>query len=251
MITKEEIFEHAVKVALGMSKNQIDDFVIKSHVTGDRQLKQVLIEVENRLHNRKKMDIGKRRSQLAVDVAQDRLDKAETEFEKTEFQIELDDAKLDLEMWDRRTAQLDYEMNVFIDHIQKNVDSLEELEKGTAWNDDEERKYWVARLGKQAAMDIIAHGRVGIGNLDSISMMQQEDQIAALDVASQYSCLMKLSMEKIQGRTEKFFKAYAESPDVNIPTFHGIEETMNVPLLDQIKDEINAKYLQSSDQPES
>lgn len=251
MITKEEIFEHAVKVALGMSKNQIDDFVIKSHVTGDRQLKQVLIEVENRLHNRKKMDIGKRRSQLAVDVAQDRLDKAETEFEKTEYQIELDDAKLDLEMWDRRTAQLDYEMNVFIDHIQKNVDSLEELEKGTAWNDDEERKYWVARLGKQAAMDIIAHGRVGIGNLDSISMMQQEDQIAALDVASQYSCLMKLSMEKIQGRTEKFFKAYAESPDVNIPTFHGIEETMNVPLLDQIKDEINAKYLQSSDQPES
>lgn len=250
MITKEEIFEHAVKVALGMSKNQIDDFVIKSHVTGDRQLKQVLIEVENRLHNRKKMDIGKRRSQLAVDVAQDRLDKAETEFEKTEFQIELDDAKLDLEMWDRRTAQLDYEMNVFIDHIQKNVDSLEELEKGTAWNDDEERKYWVARLGKQAAMDIIAHGRVGIGNLDSISMMEQEDQIAALDVASQYSCLMKLSMDKIQGRTEKFFKAYAESPDVNIPTFHGIEETMNVPLLDQIKDEINAKYLQSTDQSE-
>lgn len=251
MITKEEIFEHAVKVALGMSKNQIDDFVIKSHVTGDRQLKQVLIEVENRLHNRKKMDIGKRRSQLAVDVAQDRLDKAETEFEKTEFQIELDDAKLDLEMWDRRTAQLDYEMNVFIDHIQKNVDCLEELEKGTAWNDEEERKYWVARLGKQAAMDIIAHGRVGIGNLDSISMMEQEDQIAALDVASQYSCLMKLSMDKIQGRTEKFFKAYAESPDVNIPTFHGIEETMNVPLLDQIKDEINAKYLQSADQSES
>ena len=142
-------------------------------------------------------------------------------------------------------------MNVFIDHIQKNVDSLEELEKGTAWNDEEEKKYWVARLGKQAAMDIIAHGRVGIGNLDSISMMEQEDQIAALDVASQYSCLMKLSMDKIQGRTEKFFKAYAESPDVNIPTFHGIEETMNVPLLDQIKDEIDAKYLQSADQSES
>ena len=250
MITKEEIYEHSVKVALGMSKNQIDDFVIKSHVTGDRQLKQVLIEVENRLHNQKKMDIGKRRSQLAVDVAQDRLDKAETEFEKIEFQIELDDAKLDLEMWDRRKAQLDYEMNVFIDYIQKNVNSIEELEKGTEWNEEEERKYWIARLGKQAAMDIIAHGRVGIGNLDSISMMKQEDQIAALDVASQYSCLMKLSMDKIQGRTEKFFKAYAESPDVNIPTFHGIEETMNVPLLDKIKDEINAKYLQSSDQPE-
>ena len=58
-------------------------------------------------------------------------------------------------------------------------------------------------------------------------------------------------MDKIQGRTEKYFQAYAESPDVNIPTFHGIEETLNVPLLDKIKNDINEKYLQSTDQSES
>ena len=137
-----------------------------------------------------------------------------------------------------------------MDHIQKHIETIEELETASEWNEEEERKYWIARMGKQAALDLMANGRVGTGNLDSIAMMKQEDQIAILDVASQYSCLMKLSMDKITGRTEKYFKAYAESPDVNIPTFHGIEETMNVPLLDQIKDEINAKYLQSTDQSE-
>jgi len=250
MITTEEIFELAKKVAIGMSKNQIDDYVIKSHVTGDRQLKQVMLEIENRLHNFEKMKIGERRSALAVKIAQDRLDNAETAFEKEEAEIEVDDAKLDLEMWERRKSQLSYELNVFVEHIQKHITTKEELEKASEWNEEEERKYWIARMGKQAALDLMAHGRVGTGNLDSIAMMKQEDQIAILDVASQYSCLMKLSMDKITGRTEKYFKAYAESPDVNIPTFHGIEETMNVPLLDQIKDEINAKYLQSTDQPE-
>ena len=250
MVTTEEIFELAKKVAIGMSKNQIDDFVIKSHVTGDRQLKQVMLEIENRLHNFEKMKIGKRKSLLAVKIAEDRLTNASNDFEKEEAEIEVDDAKLDLEMWERRINQLQYELNVFVDHIQEHIETIEELETASEWNEEEERKYWIARMGKQAALDLMANGRVCTGNLDSIAMMKQEDQIAILDVASQYSCLMKLSMDKITGRTEKYFKAYAESPDVNIPTFHGIEETMNVPLLDQIKDEINAKYLQSTDQSE-
>tara|TARA_B100000003_G_scaffold130004_1_gene116546 strand:- start:4061 stop:4816 length:756 start_codon:yes stop_codon:yes gene_type:complete len=250
MVTTEEIFQLAKKVAIGMSKNQIDDFVIKSHVTGDRQLKQVMLEIENRLHNFEKMKIGKRKSVLAVKIAEDRLTNASNNFEKEEAEIEVDDAKLDLEMWERRINQLQYELNVFVDHIQEHIETIEELETASEWNEEEERKYWIARMGKQAALDLMANGRVGTGNLDSIAMMKQEDQIAILDVASQYSCLMKLSMDKITGRTEKYFKAYAESPDVDIPTFHGIEETMNVPLLDQIKDEINAKYLQSTDQSE-
>ena len=49
-ITTEEIKEIAVRVSLGMSKNQILDYVIKSHVTADRQLKQVFLEIENRSH---------------------------------------------------------------------------------------------------------------------------------------------------------------------------------------------------------
>jgi hypothetical protein len=246
MLTNEEILAHAKKVAIGMSKNQIENYVVSSHVTGDRQLKQVLLEIENRTHQREKMLIDERRGALRLKQTKKVLDDAKVDgdpFLIEEAQIEFDDATLDMEMWSRRKAQSDYELNVFIEHIQNHIESKEKLEEASEWNEDEERKYWIARLGKQAALDIVANGRIGIGNMDSIAMMKKDDQIATLDVASQYSCLLKVSIDKIQGRTERQFKAYAESPEIDLPTFHGVEKTLNVPLLD----EINERYLQSSD----
>lgn len=246
MLTNEEILAHAKKVAIGMSKNQIENYVVSSHVTGDRQLKQVLLEIENRTHQREKMLIDERRGALRLKQTKKVLDDAKVDgdpFLIEEAQIEFDDATLDMEMWSRRKAQSDYELNVFIEHIQNHIESKEKLEEASEWNEDEERKYWIARLGKQAALDIVANGRIGIGNMDSIAMMKKDDQIATLDVASQYSCLLKVSIDKIQGRTERQFQAYAESPEIDLPTFHGVEKTLNVPLLD----EINERYLQSSD----
>lgn len=246
MLTNEEIFAHAKKVAIGMSKNQIENYVVSSHVTGDRQLKQVLLEIENRSHQREKMLIDERKGKLRLKKTQKNLDDAKATgdpFVIEEAQIEFDDATLDMEMWSRRKTQSNYELNVFIEYIKKHVDSQERLEEASEWNEEEERKYWIARLGKQAALDIVANGRIGIGNMDSIAMMKKDDQIATLGVASQYSCLLKVSIDKIQGKTERQFQAYAESPDIDLPTFHGVEKTLNVPLLD----EINERYLQSSD----
>tara|TARA_Y100000004_G_C8942120_1_gene424639 strand:+ start:554 stop:1327 length:774 start_codon:yes stop_codon:yes gene_type:complete len=254
-ITTEEIKEIATRVSLGMSKNQILDYVIKSHVTADRQLKQVFLEIENRSHQYEKMLLDEKKGIV-------RLRKVKEEFEKLKAEgaeqydidlaeIEVEDAMLDMEMWHRRKGQAQYELNVFIEYVKEKGYTKEQLEEAVEWNAEREREYWIARLGKQAALDIMANGRVGIGNMDSIAMMKQEDQVGILDVASQYACLMKISMDKIQGRTEKYFQAYAESPDVQVPTFHGVEDNLNIPLLDKIRDELNAaKTLQSSDQSE-
>tara|TARA_A100001035_G_C27764972_1_gene493154 strand:+ start:659 stop:1432 length:774 start_codon:yes stop_codon:yes gene_type:complete len=254
-ITTEEIKEIATRVSLGMSKNQILDYVIKSHVTADRQLKQVFLEIENRSHQYEKMLLDEKKGIV-------RLRKVKEEFEKLKAEgaeqydidlaeIEVEDAMLDMEMWHRRKGQAQYELNVFIEYVKEKGYTKDQLEEAVEWNAEREREYWIARLGKQAALDIMANGRVGIGNMDSIAMMKQEDQVGILDVASQYACLMKISMDKIQGRTEKYFQAYAESPDVQVPTFHGVEDNLNIPLLDKIRDELNAaKTLQSSDQSE-
>ena len=54
------------------------------------------------------MKIGERRSALTVKIAKERLAESNTEFEKEESQIDLDDAILDLEMWERKKSQLGY-----------------------------------------------------------------------------------------------------------------------------------------------
>ena len=254
-ITTEEIKEIAIRVSLGMSKNQILDYVIKSHVTEDRQLKQVLLEVENRSHQYEKMLLDEKKGDVRLRRCREELEKLKAEgadpYDIELAEIEIEDALLDNEMWHRRKGQATYEMNCFIEYVKEKGYTKEQLEEAVEWNAEKEREYWIARLGKQAALDIMANGRVGIGNMDSIAMMKQEDQVGILDVASQYACLMKISMDKIQGRTEKYFQAYAESPDVQVPTFHGVEDNLNIPLLDKIRDELNAaKTLQSSDQSE-
>ena len=254
-ITTEEIKEIAVRVSLGMSKNQILDYVIKSHVTADRQLKQVFLEIENRSHQYEKMLLDEKKGIVRLRKIKEELEKLKAEgaeqYDIDLAEIEVEDAMLDMEMWHRRKGQAQYELNVFIEYVKEKGYTKEQLEEAVEWNAEREREYWIARLGKQAALDIMANGRVGIGNMDSIAMMKQEDQVGILDVASQYACLMKISMDKIQGRTEKYFQAYAESPDVQVPTFHGVEDNLNIPLLDKIRDELNAtKTLQSSDQSE-
>jgi hypothetical protein len=254
-ITTEEIKEIAVRVSLGMSKNQILDYVIKSHVTADRQLKQVFLEIENRSHQYEKMLLDEKKGIVRLRKCKEELEKLKAEgaeqYDIDLAEIEVEDAMLDMEMWHRRKGQAQYELNVFIEYVKEKGYTKEQLEEAVEWNAEREREYWIARLGKQAALDIMANGRVGIGNMDSIAMMKQEDQVGILDVASQYACLMKISMDKIQGRTEKYFQAYAESPDVQVPTFNGVEDNLNIPLLDKIRDELNAtKTLQSSDQSE-
>ena len=254
-ITTEEIKEIAIRVSLGMSKNQILDYVIKSHVTADRQLKQVFLEIENRSHQYEKMLLDEKKGIVRLRKCKEELEKLKAEgaeqYDIDLAEIEVEDAMLDMEMWHRRKGQAQYELNVFIEYVKEKGYTKEQLEEAVEWNAEREREYWIARLGKQAALDIMANGRVGIGNMDSIAMMKQEDQVGILDVASQYACLMKISMDKIQGRTEKHFQAYAESPDVQVPTFHGVEDNLNIPLLDKIRDELNAaKTLQSSDQSE-
>ena len=254
-ITTEEIKEIAVRVSLGMSKNQILDYVIKSHVTADRQLKQVFLEIENRSHQYEKMLLDEKKGIVRLRKVKEELEKLKAEgaeqYDIDLAEIEVEDAMLDMEMWHRRKGQAQYELNVFIEYVKEKGYTKEQLEEAVEWNAEREREYWIARLGKQAALDIMANGRVGIGNMESIAMMKQEDQVGILDVASQYACLMKISMDKIQGRTEKYFQAYAESPDVQVPTFHGVEDNLNIPLLDKIRDELNAtKTLQSSDQSE-
>ena len=254
-ITTEEIKEIAVRVSLGMSKNQILDYVIKSHVTADRQLKQVFLEIENRSHQYEKMLLDEKKGIVRLRKCKEELEKLKAEgaeqYDIDLAEIEVEDAMLDMEMWHRRKGQAQYELNVCIEYVKEKGYTKEQLEEAVEWNAEREREYWIARLGKQAALDIMANGRVGIGNMDSIAMMKQEDQVGILDVASQYACLMKISMDKIQGRTEKYFQAYAESPDVQVPTFHGVEDNLNIPLLDKIRDELNAtKTLQSSDQSE-
>ena len=51
----------------GMTDEQIKNFVVNSHVTDSRKLRQILVEIERRNHDRKKVILDQKRKQVEID----------------------------------------------------------------------------------------------------------------------------------------------------------------------------------------
>ena len=235
----------------GMTHEQIKNFVVNSHVTDKRKLRQVLIEVERRNHDRKKVVLDKKRKEVEIARLKDRLNITEDPYERQLMQFDIEEFELDLNKFQVSLHQYDNEMNAFMDWINKHWGSIEEVEKAAEYTEDDERKYWIARMGKQAAMDVYTTGKIGTGNLDSIAMMREDDQYATLNVAMQYSGLLNAGISKIQNELRPHLdKMMMDGSSPRIPTMEGIEDNLNLKLYEQLTGN-EQKSLQSTDKSET
>ena len=167
------------------------------------------------------------------------------------MQCDIDEFKLDIGRFKIAVHQSSNELQAFMDWVNKKYDSMEELIDAAQYKEEEERKYWVARMGKQAAMDVYCTGRIGIGNLDSIAMMREEDQYATLNIAMQYSGLLNAGIGKIQNELKpQMDKMMVDGSAPRIPTFDNVEDNLDLKLYEQIIGN-EQKSLQSPDQSET
>jgi len=233
----------------GMTHEQIKNFVVNSHVTDKRKLRQVLVEVERRNHDRKKVYMDMERKQIEIDRLREQLEVTEDKYSRRLMEIDIEEFTLDLGKFQVTLHQYDNEMQAFMDWINKHYGSMEEVVEDAKYSEDDERKYWIARMGKQAAMDVYCTGRIGVGNLDSIAMMREEDQYATLNVAMQYSGLLNAGIGKIQGELKpQLDKMMMDGTAPRIPTFEGIEESLNLKLFENLTGSSDEqKSLQSTD----
>ena len=237
----------------GMTHEQIKNFVINSTLTDFRQLRQVLVEVETRSHERKKLWMDHQRKEIKINQLKARLEKEEDEFERQLIQIDIDEYELDLGKFKVNIRQYDHELEPFMEYINKNFANIEELAEVANYTEEDERKYWIARMGKQAAIDIYANGRIGIGNMDSIAMMREEDQIYAVNIAMQYAGLLNTGISKIQNELKPHIdKLLGDGTEARFPTFDGIEKNLNLDLFNKLTGSSSEqKSLQSTDKPET
>ena len=219
----------------GMTHEQIKNFVVNSHVTDKRKLRQVLVEVERRNHDRKKVYMDMERKQIEIDRLREQLEVTEDKYARRLMEIDIEEFSLDLGKFQVTLHQYNNEMQAFMDWINKHYGSMEEVVENAKYSEEDERKYWIARMGKQAAMDVYCTGRIGVGNLDSIAMMREDDQYATLNVAMQYSGLLNAGIGKIQGELKpQLDKMMMDGTAPRIPTFDGIEESLNLKLFEKL-----------------
>lgn len=237
----------------GMTGEQIKNFVINSHVTDFRQLRQALIEIESRNHERKKVKLDRKRKTVKIRQLEEKLEKEDDPFERELIELDIAEYKLDLGKFDVSIRQYDHELEPFMNYVRKHYKSIEEMGEAADYTEEEERKYWIARMGKQAAIDIYANGRIGIGNMDSIAMMREEDQIYAVNIAMQYAGLLNAGISKIQNELKPHIdKLLGDGTEARFPTFEGIEKNLNLDLFNKLTGSSSEqKSLQSTDKPET
>ena len=235
----------------GMTHEQIKNFVVNSHVTDKRKLRQVLVEVERRNHDRKKCVLDRKRKETEIARLEAKLETVEDPYERRLMELDIEEFELDRNKYNVTLHQYDNELAAFMDWINKHWESIEEVEKAAEYTEEDERKYWIARMGKQAAMDVYTTGKIGTGNLDSIAMMREDDQFSTLNVAMQYSGLLNVGIAKIQNELKPHLdKLMTDGTSTRIPTMEGIEDRLNLKLYDQLAGN-EQKSLLSPDQSET
>ena len=198
-LTKKDfdVLSASMRFDSGMTEYECEHFVADPQLTPWRKVRQALMELETRYHaymeNRnslRKAEILRKRLNRDMPLLPDELD-------RELMQIDMEKNDYDIGIWKRKLRQSELELKYFLNVVDKYVADEHPLEYYCQENHQEVRMYWIARMGKQAAMDIISYGRIGSGNMTTIMDMPEEDQVETLGVAVQYSGMIGGGIDKL------------------------------------------------------
>ena len=99
----------------GMTHEQIKNFVVNSHVTDKRKLRQVLVEVERRNHDRKKCVLDRKRKETEIARLQARLETVDDPYERKLMELDIEEFELDRNKYNVTLHQYDNELAAFMD----------------------------------------------------------------------------------------------------------------------------------------
>lgn len=218
----------------GMTPYQCTHFVAQSQITPYKMVRQALMELEVRYHSYNEIKNSLRKADIMRQRLIQQRDALSDPLDREMCQIDIDKADYDITIYKRKFNQSEKEIRAFIDVIKRFAPDEESLQKFLVDDPVEERNYWIARMGKQAAMDIISYGRVGSGNMDSIAMMDEEGQLLALQKAIEYSGLVQAGLSKISMDTQATIDKYLKSETNDIAQVYN-ENKENLQLTTKSK----------------
>ena len=233
----------------GQTKFQNEYFVVNSQVSPYRQVRQAMMEIQGRTNALQKTTIQFKRCLNDIARVTAARDKEKDEFHKVDRQYELELLYLDKQIWLNKIHQCKEELNGLFDIIKakagtNNPDEITKILEDKELETMEEHKYWIARMGKQSAIDLLTTGRIQAGNLESILQMAPEDQAAVTDLAMTYSTAVNKSIGGIKEAAEERVEKMLDGKPPQLFDTAGV-------LSDYAHNNLKDRSLQSSDQSET
>lgn len=169
-------------------------FVGNGQITPYGAIRQYMLELNSREHQLMEVEYQLEKIELNIERTKHMLSMSTNPFDRKECEIEIKHMTRKKESFFRNIVSLREERLKYlhlIDEIHnspygKTEDGTPILEamKDPIKSESLEEDYWKKRLAKQAATDLIANGRIGVGNIDSIMMLDKDSQRETLELAS-------------------------------------------------------------------
>lgn len=205
-----ELLELSHTLSFAVPAYKIKNFVGGAQITPYAKIKQWLMELRARHDAAEHIECLLRRQEIEIELEKQKLEFVTEDLRKELIEITIKDYNINLRKYQRNLRDAYRERQVVIDLIKEFIDSEENiLPDGTRLIDvfgnpeleeKYEHEYWTVRMAKQAMLDMVAYGRVGTGNLDSILMMTPEQQQQVLGLASSYTIAIDRNINELMGR---------------------------------------------------
>lgn len=194
---RKQLLEIVMKTPIAMSPFQIENFVVRNQITNIRQIRQLFLELKTRNESKRTTVFNRRKAEQEIKILEERIEKKPDGPKKELLKIKLEEKIISLKGAEHALVHCDKEMEPLLKMLEVaaefvDLDNIQEI------IDTDERDYWVKRLSKQAALDMLTTGVVGTGNMDAIISMPEEEQIQCLAAAVDYNTKLKLGMQNIE-----------------------------------------------------
>lgn len=246
--------ELSYKLEGGQTKYQNQNFVVGTQITPFKKVQQALLELQSRDNTRVELQYRLDKNSIDIKKLNRQLKLATDPLDKEMIEVEIEKAYYDRSIWEQKVVVCKREIANFTGQLEEMVDKSKGVEYYLDTNEEEDKKYWISRMAKQAACDMISFGHVGTGNMDSIMNLPPDDQIQVLSGAVHHSSLIGAGVEKMRQQMSGSVANIMEGGKFTPPQINGSEITTpeeTTPQLSEVKHDIPKEKirLQSSNKP--
>lgn len=193
-----KVIEKALNSHFLNPKFKMKHFVTNGQLTPYSTIRQYLLELKAMEEATETFEYMLKKLELENEGIKLRLETNPSPIEKNILQLELLKNEKEYKQNRRRLAQNYIEREQYIQLIEEfKAGPDAKTPDGKDWitdvfgNMEEENKweehYWIVRLAKQAALDLVAYGRIGSGNMEAITQMGPELQEQTLALTHEVS----------------------------------------------------------------
>src|SRR6056300_1294655 len=193
-MNKDEIIELSKIHYNGMPEFKAKHFVGNAQITPFAKVRQYLVEIENRQIMLEQNEYEKEKLILEIKKEERKLKHETDDIEVELIKLEIKKKRNNIKSFDKLIHRAVSERDVYVKLIQDIIDSpdgkyedgrtLLEIMEDPIVTEKVEHQYWTFRMAKQTALDMIAYGRAGLGNMDSVFMLDGEQQQEIIKLAT-------------------------------------------------------------------